>query len=476
MTIRHILMICMLLALSGIIQAQDALTYPIVDTNLTHCFSDTAVITCGQSFNGQDAQYNGLQPAYQNNGDGTITDLNTGLMWQADPIAKTTYADAIAGVGSFNLAGYTDWRVPTIQELYSLIDFTGIDASSAPDTSGVTPFINDDYFTFYYGNTGNGERLIDSQWVTSTIYIDTVMNGQECFFGVNFADGRIKCYPTAPRGNGYFAIYVRGGNNYGVNNFVDNGNGTITDSATGLTWMQGDSGSGMTWGDALNYCENLSLARADDWRLPNIKALHTIVDYTRSPATTNSAAIDPLFTSTQITNEGGQADYPFYWSSTTHIAYPGSVQFAAYMVFGRGLGNMDEFGGWIDVHGAGSQRSDPKTSVPADEVDGHGPQGDARRANNYVRCVRGGMATPSNGADPSTINFDTSAVQAPPPQNGGQNQPPPSGGNGQQPPQAAFTACSGLAQNASCSMNTPNGTVTGTCQPVNNQMACVPSR
>ena len=58
---------------------------------------------------------------------------------------------------------------------------------------------------------------------------------------------------------------------------------------------------------------------------------------------------------------------------------------AAYVAFGRSLGNMN---GWIDIHGAGSQRSDPKTGDPADYAEGHGPQGDAIRIYNYVRLVR----------------------------------------------------------------------------------------
>lgn len=485
-TPRLLIIMSLLLGLMVSVQAQ-TVTYPIVDTDLHHCFSDQAVITCGQSNNGQDGQYDGLQFAYQNNGDGTITDLNTGLMWQADPVAKTSYAEAVAGAANFNLAGYTDWRLPSIKEIYSLMSFSGLDGSSASDTSELVAFIDEDYFTFYYGDTNNNERLIDSQWTTSNVYIDNVMNNQECFFGVNFADGRIKCYPTQNRGNGYFTIYVRGNESYGINNFADNGNGSITDNATGLTWMQSDSGSGMLWGDALNYCEGLSFAGADDWRLPNIKELHSIVDYTRSPSITNSAAIDPLFTATQITNEGGQVDYAFYWSSTTHIGYPSKVDSAAYISFGLGLGNMDEFGGWIDVHGAGAQRSDPKSGVSADEIDGHGPQGDARRATNYVRCVRGGTATPSNGADPSTLNLSTAnGPQGQPPaggndQSGGQNQQPPAGGNNQSggqggPPPEAFTACEGIAQNATCSVNTPNGTLTGTCQSMDSGLACVPNR
>jgi len=464
----------------SVTMAQNDLTYPVVDTNQSHCFNDTSAISCGSSFNGQDAQYNGLQPAYQDNGDGTVTDLNTGLMWWADSGSKMSFADAIASTSSVNFAGYTDWRIPTIKELYSLMDFTGLDVSGLTDVNSPMPFINDDVFVFQYGDTTAGERAIDAQWISSNVYVDTVMNNQECFFGVNFADGRIKCYPTASRGNGYFVYYVRGGTDYGVNNFVDNGNGVVTDNATGLTWMQNDNGAGVLWGDALNYCENLSLAGADDWRLPNVKELHSIVDYTRSPDTTNSAAIDPLFNSTQITNEAGNLDYGFYWSSTTHLNSGGMTSNAAYVSFGRALGNLDG-NGWVDVHGAGAQRSDPKAGVPADEVDGHGPQGDARRAYNYVRCVRGGIATPSNGADPSTLDFPTVAGQQPPPQGennqqpAGQNQPP-QGGNGQQPPEEAFTACNGLAANASCSINTPNGTVAGTCRPINERLACTPNR
>lgn len=143
------------------------------------------------------------------------------------------------------------------------------------------------------------------------------MNNDECFFGVNFADGRIKCYPTRP-GKGYFTIYVRG-DPYGENRFSDNGDGTITDEATGLMWTKSDNREGVLWEDALAYCEGLELAGYDDWRLPNAKELQSIVDYSRSPDTTDSAAIDSVFETTLITNELGQKDYAFYWTGTTHV-------------------------------------------------------------------------------------------------------------------------------------------------------------
>jgi len=385
--------------------------YVVVDTGQNTCYDNSDEITCpneGSDFYGQDAQYYGNQPSYVDNGDGTVTDLITGLMWQQDPGEKMTYSQAVEGASSFNLAGYTDWRLPAIKELYSLIDFRGTDPSAGA-TSGMTPFIDTDYFEFEYGDSSSGERIIDSQWTTSSVYKSTVMDGQEGFFGVNFADGRIKCYPTADL-KMYFTIYVRG-NSYGTNNFIDNGDGTITDQSTGLMWQKEDSAEGVFWEDALEYSENLELAGYTDWRLPNAKELQSIVDYSRCPDITDSAAIDPIFEISSIANEGGEMDYPFFWTGTTHIGYPNNGQGAVYIVFGRALGYWNEH--WTDVHGAGAQRSDPKTGDPNDYPEGHGPQGDAVRIYNYVRCVRGGLSDnhapnkPSRPSGPSSGQVGT---------------------------------------------------------------------
>ena len=389
-------------------------SYPVVDTDQTWCFSDSQAISCGEAYLGQDAQYEGLQPAYQDNGDGTITDLNTGLMWIQDAGEKKYYADAMEELETYTFAGYDDWRLPTIKELYSLALFSGVDASmaSSSDVEGLWPLIDEDYFVFLYGDETNSSRVIDAQWLSSTIYNSTVMGNQSCFFGFNFSDGRIKCYGLtfSPTG-GYFAQYVRGGDDYGVNDFEDNGDGTITDNATGLIWTQNDNGEGLQWGDALDYCEALSLGGSDDWRLPNIKELHSIVDYSRSPDITNSAAIDPLFNLTPITNEAGQADYGFYWSSTTLISYPDDVGAATYISFGRALGYMNKMDGWVDVHGAGAQRSDPKVDSGETYEYGLGPQGDAVRMYNYTFCVSGGVAEPSSGDDPSTLELSSVFVE-----------------------------------------------------------------
>lgn len=402
--------------------AQSIFKYPVVDTGQRACYNNNAAISApphGGAFYGQDAQYSGSQPSYTDNGDGTVTDNVTGLMWQKSPDMdgdgdikaddKFSYAEAAAKAKSFHLAGYSDWRLPTIKELYSLILFSGVDPSgwNGSNTAFLTPFIDTTYFDFAYGDMDAGERIIDAQFVTSTLYVGTTMMGVKTVFGVNFADGRIKGYPTGPmpgqtKDKGYFVLYVRGNKNYGINDFVDNRNGTITDKATGLMWQQDDSKTALNWEKTLAWVQQKNSEKYlgyNDWRLPNVKELQSIVEYTRAPSVTNSAAIDPLFNCSTITDEGGEKNYPFYWSSTTHANMQNGGN-AAYVCFGEALGWMrDPLGNYqlMDVHGAGAQRSDPKNGDPNAYPYGHGPQGDVIRIYNYVRLVREVNATTDVG-------------------------------------------------------------------------------
>jgi hypothetical protein len=389
--------------------------YKIVSTGQNIFYNNRSEIStpvAGDSFYGQDAQFLGNKPSYTDNSDGTVTDNVSGLMWQKSPDMdgdgdidasdKLSYSQALTGTSSFNLAGYTDWRLPTIKELYSLILFSGLDPSgwNGTDTNLLTPFIDTNTFDFGYGDTNAGERIIDAQFATSTLYVGTTMGGDETMFGVNFADGRLKGYPTGPmpgqnEDKGYYVLYVRGNSAYGTNDFFDNGDGTVTDNASGLMWLQSDNGEGLLWQDALAWVQQKNAENYlgyNDWRLPHVKELQSIVDYSRSPMTTNSAAIDLIFNCSQITDEGGGTDYPFYWSGTTHANMQNGGN-ATYVAFGEGLGwmEMPPFSGnynLMDVHGAGCQRSDPKSGDPADYPYGHGPQGDVIRIYNYVRLVR----------------------------------------------------------------------------------------
>jgi hypothetical protein len=398
-----------------------SITYPIVDTRQDTCYNNSREISPpqqGEAFYGQDAQYNGLQPSYTLSTDGlTVYDNVTGLTWTKSPDLDGDGDIDVADKLSFNEAqtypstlnarnygGYNDWRLPSMKELYSLMNFSGTDPSG-PSSAGMTPFIDTNYFDYAYGDTSAGERLIDSQFWSSNAYVGTVFGNQSAAFGLNLADGRIKGYPTStPRGKINYVYFVRGNTGYGINNFKDNGDGTITDNATGLMWSKDDSGdsanygpsSGMTWEEALAWVRQKNTENYlgySDWRLPNAKEMQSIVDYSRAPDVTGSAAIDPVFNITRIFNEEGNADYPWFWTGTTHVKSNGSGMSAVYICFGRAMGYM--WGTWMDVHGAGSQRSDRKdgnfsgyTYIPNGYYFAISPQGDAGRLYNYVRLVR----------------------------------------------------------------------------------------
>lgn len=377
--------------------------YKVVDTGQEKFFNNYTTIVQpseGEPFYGQDAQYTINPPSYTDNGDGTITDNVTGLIWQK-AYELMTYDQAVEKVKTFNLANQTDWRIPTIKEAYSLILFSGVDVSSKDMTAlpeGAVPFIDTDYFYFEYGS--NGERVIDVQILSSTLYRGKTMGNQETVFGVNIADGRIKGYPLLdPRtrsGKKFTVRFVRGNTAYSKNNFKDNQNGTISDLATGLMWEQADSKQPMSWEAALAWAQQKNSKNYlgyNDWRLPNAKELQSLVDYSRSPQETNSAAINPLFEVTKIKDEGGKTNYPFYWSSTTHENAEHGGGSAVYVCFGEALGFFKppmSLGSakLQDVHGAGAQRSDPKTGSADDFPQGFGPQGDVIRINNFVRLVR----------------------------------------------------------------------------------------
>ncbi|MBT3291798.1 MAG: DUF1566 domain-containing protein [Victivallales bacterium] len=416
--------------MSGLVVAA-GLPYAIVDTGQVRGYDATREIALphpGKPFFGQDANYKGNQPTYRDHGDGTVSDLVTGLMWQKSPGPKRTYQQAVAGAAKCRTGGHDDWRLPSVKELYSLILFSGQDPDAmSASTKGLIPFIDTKTFDFEYGDTTKGERVIDSQWATSTKYVSTTMNGNETMFGVNFADGRIKGYPTSARMRGraktYHVLYVRGNPAYGKNDFRRQGKGIVMDRATGLAWTRKDSGKGMTWEEALAYAENLTLGGHSDWRLPTAKELQSLVDYSRSPDTTKSAAIDPIFQLTQIRNEGGKRDFACYWTCSTHTRSGGGSGAAAYIAFGRGLGWMtDRRTGkraLLDVHGAGCQRSDPKAGDASRFPYGRGPQGDVLRIRNHVLCVRGGTADVQTEGPPLLEVQQRRTLQGKRPGNGG---------------------------------------------------------
>jgi Protein of unknown function (DUF1566) len=341
--------------------------FVVVDTGQDICFDYYRKISCPEPntpLYGQDGQYDGNKFSYLDNGDGTVTDLNTGLIWQKVPDAeKRSWHKAFSYAKSLELAEHDDWRLPTAKELYSLIDY-----------SRKWPRIDTTYFVCNL----DPRKTKSTQYWSSTGYIGLTHHGRKTAFGVNFATGHIKGYPVSMEN------YIRcvRGKKYGENNFVDNGDGTVTDLATGLMWQQSDDGIAKNWKDSLAYAEDLTLAGYSDWRLPNARELQSILDYTR-----RNPAIDPIFS----TSNG----LGWFWTSTTLFGdrrppHSSNYGFAWYVAFGMAV---DTNGG--DQHGAGAVRYDPKSveiraGGPPKSMRGGRPT-DETRTFNYVRCVRMGV-------------------------------------------------------------------------------------
>ena len=120
---------------------------------------------------------------YIDNGDNTVTDERTGLMWeQAGSDTRYNYNAAMARCCDLTLAGHTDWRLPTIQELFSIVDFerrrpaidpvftTVADSYWSATTCATNPFYAW-YVSFYSGN------VLDFNDKSSLNYVRAVRAG-----------------------------------------------------------------------------------------------------------------------------------------------------------------------------------------------------------------------------------------------------------------------------------------------------------
>ena len=302
-----------------------ALAGPLPDTGQTKCYNNSTEITCpeaGEDFYGQDASYLINPPSYTKldvNGNdlpdsatewSMVQDNVTGLIWEVktddgsihDEGNTYTWQDAqdvfIAELNSSSFGAHSDWRVPTIEELVSILNF-----------GTYNPVINTDYFpntvTYLYWSSTTLADIATIAWTLS--------------FGAGSTyDGYNKSYTLSVRA-------VRGEQAGSFEHLVINAGGTVTDTLTGLMWQKATVPETYTWEDALSYCDDLSLAGYTDWRLPSIKELSSIVDYDRfNPAIDNTYFTDTLPS--------------IYYSSTTYT-YNSGTSYAWRIAFFRGTGS-----------------------------------------------------------------------------------------------------------------------------------------
>lgn len=114
-------------------------------------------------------------------------------MWVQARDTKVTGDAAMTGAKTCRVGGHSDWRVPTIKELYLLINFTG-GYDFRGGTASSKPYLDTKYFGFKYGDESRGERGIDCPDWSAPEYIRTTMNNNPTAFGVNFADGEYPFY------------------------------------------------------------------------------------------------------------------------------------------------------------------------------------------------------------------------------------------------------------------------------------------
>jgi hypothetical protein len=266
--------------------------YKLPDTGQTSCYSSSGEdMTCFGT--GQDGAFTNNTMSFDDNEDGTVTDNNTGLMWQKldDGVKYNWYQASGQPHSSLNPFAqknvckelilpadnsYNDWRLPTIGELVSIVDYF------IPNTNP-NPAIDTTFFP--------GTKTSYSYWASTY----SVLGG----WNVNYYNGNPNSWFMD---TDYYVRCVRGGEN--TQGFTDNGDGTVTNNGTGLMWQQGEAGK-MTWSDALSYCVNQTLASRSGWRLPNIKELQSLCSYYGASPAINTAYFP-------------DAKAEYYWTSTTY--------------------------------------------------------------------------------------------------------------------------------------------------------------
>ncbi|KJU86146.1 secreted protein containing DUF1566 [Candidatus Magnetobacterium bavaricum] len=280
----------------------------------------------------------------------TITDNLTGLMWAKDAGTPTVgsctggamnWQAALNYVACLNTAsylGYTDWRLPNINELESLLNaeyyytwlnsqgFTNVQEAKYWSSTSVVDNTLWAWFVAYRG--GISMSIKTDSYDTSYYYAWPVRGGQSGAFGNAFvwATGQTTSYDanTPQRDDGA----IRAGMTWPNPRFTDNsiadiGNQTVTDNLTGLIWTKDASSPTVgsctgamvqTWQQALSYVACLNTSNYldhSDWRLPNRKELKSLIDYGSIYTSSDyTFSVEPTFTGVMGT---------FYCSSNTYL-------------------------------------------------------------------------------------------------------------------------------------------------------------
>ena len=285
---------------------------------------------------------------FSDNHDGTVSDHLTGLLWlrNAGCFNLELFAAALADVNQLatGACGLTDgskpgdWRLPNLNELESMVDVS----QSSPAVPAGSPFINVQnaiYWssTSYFGGQAGSPnawtiRMSDGRYVNDSVnnLKATAANAVWAVKGVG--GGTIKLQAT-----GQYVTYAKGDDGSiqaGVpptfQRWVDNGNGTLTDTVTGLIWLKKADCIHADWPSAVASANSLATGQcgltdgsaAGSWRVPNRNELLSLSDRqeNNNGAFFDATYLNPdgtLFRPPIFTN---YVENQYYWTSTTDAA------------------------------------------------------------------------------------------------------------------------------------------------------------
>jgi hypothetical protein len=267
---------------------------------------DTGQNTSYTNIFGEDNDYNINVPFFILNGDGTVTDTITGLMWQQSDGGEMRYDQALIYCDSLTLGGFNNWRLPSAHEAFSIVNL-----------QNTNPALDTKVFT----NTGAEYWWTADKQVSDTNKVWVTNSGG----GIG---NHLKTETISAGGNKKFhvkAVRIINFPQVIESHFTDNGNGTITDNLTNLIWQKSPYIDTITWESALTYADTLKLAGYTDWRLPNIKELQSINDEKLVNPSINKIYFDVTAAKK-------------YWSSTT---LPNQVTKAWYLNTQFGITTYD---------------------------------------------------------------------------------------------------------------------------------------
>ena len=231
---------------------------------------------------------------FLDNGNGTITDRVTGLMWEKGGSSSLlSYKEANKYISHLNkerFLGHDDWRIPTLEELCSLLEQKKNERGQhiSPlfkDTQ--TKCLSADLFAeirFVIRTVKCGVYNI-ANFTKGEIGITATENTRESwcqrlsvFFYIR-AVRSIKGVQAEKRPNKLLTSIPKAlGDTKALNGrFIAYANGRVVDTMTGLEWIAGPD-KGTTYDEAISWAENLSID-GSDWRMPTLKELKSLYQH-----------------------------------------------------------------------------------------------------------------------------------------------------------------------------------------------------